>query len=134
MNNFTITSGAVVFDHQMRILLKKDPVRGWELPGGIVEDRENIKNTVVREIKEETGIDMEIIAFCGTSQEINRNVCNMWWLGTAIDGKLQTSNESVEVGFFTIEQALQLITTNDFKEELLACLEKENHPFFITFK
>lgn len=53
MNKFTITSGAVVLDEHKRILLKKDPTRGWELPGGIVEENENIKNAVVREVKED---------------------------------------------------------------------------------
>lgn len=57
----------------------------------------------------------------------------MWWTGTPINGKLKTSIESLEVGFFSIEEALQLIKNADFKEELLLCLDKENHPFFITF-
>ena len=48
MNKFTITSAAVVLDEYKRILLKKDPYRGWELPGGIVEENENIKYAVIR--------------------------------------------------------------------------------------
>ena len=132
MNKFTITSGAVVLDEHKKILLKKDPNRGWELPGGIVEEHESIKNAVVREVKEETGINIQIIGFCGVSQELKRNICNMWWLGTPINGSLKSSNESLEVGFFSMEEALKLINNDDFKEELLKCLDKNNHPFFIT--
>ncbi|MFJ8090591.1 NUDIX hydrolase [Lysinibacillus sp. NPDC095746] len=132
MNKFIITSGAVVLDEHKRILLKKDPDRGWELPGGIVEENENIKNAVVREVKEETGINIDIIEFCGVLQDVKRNICNMWWLGTPISGSLKVSKESLEVGFFSIEDALKLIRNNDFKEELLICLDKDNHPFFIT--
>ena len=132
MNKFTITSGAVVLDEYKRILLKKDPYRGWELPGGIVEENENIKNAVIREVKEETGINIEIIEFRGISQELKRNICNMWWLGTPLDGSLKTSRESLEVGFFSIEEALKLIRNEGFIEELLICLDKDNHPFFIT--
>lgn len=132
MNKFTITSGAVVLDEYKRILLKKDPYRGWELPGGIVEENENIKNAVIREVNEETGINIEIIEFCGVSQELKRNICNIWWLGTPINGSLQTSKESLEVGFFSIEETLKLIRNDDFKEELLKCVDKDNHPFFIT--
>ncbi|MBX8944894.1 MULTISPECIES: NUDIX hydrolase [Lysinibacillus] len=134
MNRFIITSGAIVLDEHKRILLKKDPNRGWELPGGIVEENENIKSAVIREVKEETGINIDIIGFCGASQELERNICNMWWLGTPINGRLKTSKESLEVGFFSIEEALKLIRNDDFKEELLICLDKNNHPFFITFK
>lgn len=42
MNKFIITSGAVVLDERKKILLKKDPDRGWELPGGIVEEKMKI--------------------------------------------------------------------------------------------
>ena len=132
MNKFTITSGAVVLNEDKKVLLKKDPNRGWELPGGMVEENENIKNAVVREVKEETGINIDIIGFCGISQELERNICNMWWLGTPINGSLKTSNESIEVGFFSIAAALKLINNDDFKEELLKCLDKNAHPFFIT--
>ena len=132
MNKFIITSGAVVFDEHKKILLKKDPYRGWELPGGFVEDNENIKKAVVREVKEETGINIDIIKFCGVSQEVKRNICNMWWLGTFVSGSLKTSSESLEVGFFSIEEALKLIRNDDFKEELLKCLDIDNQPFFIA--
>lgn len=133
LNKFTITSGAVVLDEHKRILLKKDPYRGWELPGGTVEEDENIKDAVVREVKEETGIDIDIIQFCGVSQELKRNICNMWWLGAPINGSLKTSSESLEVGFFKKEDALKRIKNDDFKKELLLCLNKDKHPFFITF-
>ncbi|USK32118.1 hypothetical protein LIT25_16010 [Bacillus sp. F19] len=48
INKFTITSGAVVIDNQNRILLKKEPRRGWELPDGIVETKEAIKDAVIQ--------------------------------------------------------------------------------------
>lgn len=133
MCKFSITSSAVVIDKHDKILLKKDPKRGWELPGGLVEKNESIKNAVIREVKEETGIDIDIISFCGVSQEINNNICNIWWMGTPIGGELQTSIESLEVGFFNIEEALKIITNKDYQNELLMCLGKENHPFFLTF-
>ncbi|MED4016281.1 NUDIX hydrolase [Sutcliffiella cohnii] len=60
MQKFIVTSAAVVLNDQNRILLKQDPKRGWELPGGQVEQDETIKNACVREVKEETGIDIEI--------------------------------------------------------------------------
>ncbi|GIN85786.1 ADP-ribose pyrophosphatase [Heyndrickxia sporothermodurans] len=129
---FTVTSGAVVKNEQGKILLKKDPIRGWELPGGLVEKGETFKDAVIREVKEETGIDIEVIKFCGVSQEVERFVCNMWWLGKPIGGELQVSNESLDVGYFDIEEALTLIKNEDFKKELLLCLN-EPKPFYASF-
>ncbi|MFJ3387577.1 NUDIX hydrolase [Lysinibacillus sp. NPDC086135] len=91
-----------------------------------------MKHAVVREVKEETGVNIDIIEFCGVSQDLKRNICNMWWLGTPINGSLKVSKESLEVGFFSIEVALKLIRNDDFKEELLICLDKDKQPFFIT--
>ena len=104
-----------------------------ELPGGRVETNETFKEAVIREVKEETGNEIEILKFCGVSQELKNSVCNMWWLGTPIGGELQTSCESLEVGFFDVEEAFLLIENEDFKHELLLCLNYGAEPFYISF-
>ncbi|MGE7919129.1 NUDIX hydrolase [Viridibacillus sp. NPDC093762] len=129
---FTLTSGAVVFNSENKILLKKDPNRGWELPGGQVEQNEMINETVIREVKEETGIDIKLIKFCGISQEMDSGICNFWWLGTAMNSKIQTSSESLSVGFYDVKDALLLMKNEDFKKELIYCLENEGEPFFLS--
>ncbi|MEG0471720.1 MAG: NUDIX hydrolase [Solibacillus sp.] len=131
---FSITSGAVVVNSENQILLKKDPKRGWELPGGLVESNETFKETVIREVKEETGIEIEIVKFCGVSQEVEKGICNMWWMGTPISGEIQTGLESIEVGYFELEDALHLIKNEDFKQELVHCLNENTESFFISFQ
>lgn len=133
MSNFKLTSGGVIINEHNKILLKKDPLRGWELPGGMVEDGESLDVAVIREVKEETGLSIEVVKFCGISQEVNNNLCNIWWLGKPVHGELKTCAESLALGFFSREEALQMITNEDFKEELLQVLDKNSHPFFLTF-
>ncbi|MEM2995126.1 MAG: NUDIX hydrolase [Candidatus Bathyarchaeia archaeon] len=54
--------GAVII-RKGEILLEKrksEPGRGkWSIPGGLVELGENVVQTVIREVKEETGLDVE---------------------------------------------------------------------------
>jgi 8-oxo-dGTP pyrophosphatase MutT (NUDIX family) len=55
-----MTGEAVIFDADGRVLLVQqgEEGRGWELPGGKVKKRESLPDAVVREVKEETGIDV----------------------------------------------------------------------------
>ncbi|GLB59553.1 hypothetical protein NCCP133_16860 [Cytobacillus sp. NCCP-133] len=85
------------------ILLIKSPRRGWEMPGGQVEEGESIINAAIRETKEESGIEIEVTKFCGVFQNVNSSICNTLFLGKPVGGKPATSPESLEVGFFPIK-------------------------------
>ncbi len=56
--------GAVVFDNGGRVLLVRranEPGRGrWSVPGGRVEAGESDQHAVIREVAEETGLEVEI--------------------------------------------------------------------------
>ena len=75
----------------------------------------------------------KIERFCGISQELSKQLCNIWWVGKPVGGSLTTSNESFEVGFYSLEQALQLMKNEDFKAELLACFNESTQPFTLFF-
>ncbi len=47
--------------------LKKD-WQGYAFPGGHVEEGESFVDSVVREVKEETGLDIENVRLCGIKQ------------------------------------------------------------------
>lgn len=59
-----ISAAAIVVNDKNEILLIKGPRRGWEMPGGQVEEGESLSQAAIRETKEESGIDIEIIKFC----------------------------------------------------------------------
>lgn len=61
-----IAASAVVFDPSGRVLLVRAGKRGgWELPGGKVRKAEFPNAGVVREVKEETGLQVEPIRLIG---------------------------------------------------------------------
>jgi len=129
---FIVSASVIVLNDANEILLMKGR-RGWEMPQGCVEEGETIRQAAVREVKEETGIDIELIQFCGVYQNITRGVCNHIFTGKSVGGTLTTSNESEVVGFFTLEQADEMITWGNFRERIHYALDAAMHPFLIEF-
>jgi ADP-ribose pyrophosphatase YjhB (NUDIX family) len=68
--------GAIVVDKGALLLIKRDrePARGqWSLPGGRVEIGETLREALVREVREETGIDVDVDGLIGVAERIVRD-------------------------------------------------------------
>ncbi|WP_028399822.1 NUDIX hydrolase [Ectobacillus panaciterrae] len=128
-----LSAAVVVLNKENEILLLKSPKRDWEIPGGRVEKRESIRSGAIRETKEETGIDIEIIKYCGAYQNVQRSICSHLFLGKPIGGTFTTSEESLEIGYFPIEKALEMVKWSNYRDRILDCLNNEKHPFLIEF-
>lgn len=128
-----VSAATIVINEQQEILLIKGPKRGWEMPGGQVEEGESLKAAAIRETKEEAGIDIEVIKFCGIFQNVNRSICNTLFLAKPVGGELTTSPESLEVGFFPIKEALKMVTYKNFRQRIEYCLDDNNQPFYVEF-
>lgn len=68
--------GAVVLDGSSVLLVRrgKEPLKGeWSLPGGALELGETLVEGVVREVREETGLDIKPEAVVEVFDRIHRN-------------------------------------------------------------
>lgn len=128
-----VSAATIVLNEQNEILLIKGPRRGWEMPGGQVEEGESLKDAAIRETKEESGIDIEITKFCGVFQNVRGSICNTLFLGIPIGGEPTTSIESLEVGYFPIEKALEMVTWGNFRQRIECCLNDKLQPFYVDF-
>ncbi|MGA5896769.1 NUDIX hydrolase [Streptomyces venetus] len=109
-NSLVVAASAVVTDDEGRILLQRRRDNDlWALPGGGMEMDESLPRCAVREVKEETGYDVEITGLVGTytdprhviaytDGEVRRQF-NICFTARIIGGDLTVSNESTEVRF-----------------------------------
>jgi ADP-ribose pyrophosphatase YjhB (NUDIX family) len=61
---FAVTAGAVVTDERGRVLLLRHVLRkgsGWGVPGGFLKPSEQPEEAVRREVREETGLELDSV-------------------------------------------------------------------------
>src|ERR1700755_2289109 len=63
---FAVTAGAVVRDERGRVLLLRHVLRkgsGWGVPGGFLKSGEQPEEAIRRELREETGLELDSVEF-----------------------------------------------------------------------
>lgn len=110
--NYThfVSVAGLVSNGDGEIILINSPRRGWEYPGGMVEPGETFQDALIREIKEETGVDVGITGFIGLCKNVEKDVVNIFFSCRYLKGELTTSNESSEVMWVKKEDALDMVT------------------------
>ncbi|MHB8903805.1 MAG: NUDIX hydrolase [Patescibacteria group bacterium] len=112
-NNYYRTSiKALILDEHKRFLLFKEYNGFWELPGGGLDFGEKVRDCLIREMKEEAGLEVTEVnprpSYFITV--INNN--NVWKSMVIYETKIRNlnfkvSDECIEIRFFTIEEARQ---------------------------
>jgi len=131
---------AIVQDDQGRVLLiHKIDNDLWALPGGGHEIGESIADTVVREVKEETGFDVEVTSITGTYTNPRhvmayddgevRQQSSIAFAAKLRGGTLQTSSESKRVEWVTPQDAESLPMHPSMRLRLSHALEARDSTF-----
>lgn len=85
---------------------KQEGILDWVFPGGKVEKGETLENACIREVKEETGVDISVVTKIGERRHPNTNRIITYFWCDYIDGeeKIINSDEIVSVEFKSKEQ------------------------------
>lgn len=79
----------------------------WCIPCGNVEIGEDVRDAMVREIKEETGLDVEvgdIVNVLSTHHTPERSVVGVWFEAKEVGGDLVAGDDASEAQFFPLDQ------------------------------
>jgi len=101
---FQVFAAAVIFNEKNKILLVKmtyQQYHPWGLPGGSLEYSETPEEGVIREVREETGLDVEVDKFLFV-KTLPPDKVGLYYLCKIKAGNFQPSDEVSEYGYFSM--------------------------------
>ncbi len=121
-----VGAGALMIENGKLLLIKRGAKPGqgrWSIPGGIVELGERVQDTIVREVKEECGLDIEVEGLMDVFDSITRDkkgriqyqfvVVN--FLAKIRGGILKNADDVLEARWVQLNEVEEYNLTNSFR-------------------
>ena len=128
-----IDTRAVIFKDN-KILLVHENNNTWSLPGGWCDVLESVKSNTIKEVKEETGLDVDTIKVIAIQDRNKHNkpiyaygVCKVFILCDVISGEFEKNIETTEIKYFSRDEIPNNLSdekTN--KEQIEMCFKAYN--------
>ncbi|MBJ6726000.1 NUDIX hydrolase [Geomesophilobacter sediminis] len=120
----TVVVGCLVRNEEGKVLLIRHHQRGWEIPQGRVEEGENLVDAVHREVREETGVEIELGPLAAVWSMVSPPPAVIFaFQGRYLEGALTPTGDSVEVAWFTEAEATQMVASSVMRQRLQVLLE-----------
>ena len=143
--HFVSAAGLVYKDG--KVLLIRSKRRGWEIPGGVMEQGETVLDCLKREIREESGIIAEPRSLAGIYQRLTLKpgygplegmtiptTVNLVFICDYAGGKESVSDESLEVGWYTPDEATEMVTSPHIRKAVTEMLKYNGKIFVSAFE
>lgn len=119
-----VVDGVVI--HNKKIMLIKRAITPYKefyvIPGGFVIPGETTKEACIRELKEETGLDVKVVKFIGIydspSRDPRGHTISVAYLCKSKGGKLKSGYEAKDIKFFSKEEIKKINIGFDHKKIL----------------
>lgn len=129
-----------------RVLLVRNPRRGWELPGGTAEQGETVTEALKREILEESGIHAEPERLTGIYQNLVSKdgygplagmkvppIVSFAFICRYAGGEASVSDESEDVRWATPEEAAAMVAHPLYAKRLADMLAFDGAVVFSSY-
>ena len=130
---FHITVKAIVIYHQKILILKRvrsssDGLGYWELPGGGLEYGETPHEALIRELKEETGLDIKIIKpiYTFTAIRPDYQTVGIGFLTIPTNDHVQLSHENTDYQFVSSDELPHYVDKKIYDDIIMTLKEYES--------
>lgn len=120
---------AAIFKNDTILLVRENNGR-WSLPGGWVDVNVSIKENIIKEVKEESGLDVTADFIIAVQDRAKHNlpiyaygVCKIFVLCSIIGGQFQNNIETTDSNYFSLEELPELATEKNNKEQIKLCFD-----------
>jgi 8-oxo-dGTP diphosphatase len=120
-------AGVVTDDHDRALMIQRRDNKRWEAPGGVLETGESITDGLKREVREETGLDVEPIALTGVYKNMTRGIVALVFRCKITGGKLATNDEAVAFRWAS-ETDIRSLATEAYAVRVLDALSRTSVP------
>lgn len=124
-----IDTRAVIFQEH-KILLVKEKNGTWSLPGGWVDVNQSIKSNIIKEVKEEAGLDVVPVRLIAVQDRNLHNIpiyaygiCKIFILCEILGGSFEKNIETDESDFFSMEDLPTLATEKNNENQIRMCFQ-----------
>jgi 8-oxo-dGTP diphosphatase len=121
-------------DHSLILIKRRNPPyqNAWALPGGFVEYGETLEEAVIREAKEETGLEINVKGILGVYSDPNRDprghMVSVCFMAIPTGGIMKADTDAEEVKNFPLKTVLKMNLAFDHNK----IIEDANKLFNIT--
>ena len=137
MENAIFTNMCMVYDGAGNILVQNRRNLNWPgitFPGGHVEHGESFSGSVIREVKEETGLDIQCPVLCGVKQFQTKEYAGyvvLFYKTDRFSGTLRSSEEG-DVFWIKRSELETYSLADDFKKMLEVFESSEISEFYYS--
>jgi ADP-ribose pyrophosphatase YjhB (NUDIX family) len=127
---------ATIFDDKGRVLLVHQTYKGnkWAWPGGSVDPNEAPWNAVVREVKEETALDVEVVRLVSVYYFADRDGLGFQFLCRVTGGALRVDGREISEAAFFEPTHLPTPMTKPARQRLADARANCARPFLRVFE
>ncbi|MCG5215529.1 NUDIX domain-containing protein, partial [Streptosporangium sp. KLBMP 9127] len=101
-------AGVIIDDHGRALLTQRRDNGHWEAPGGVLERDEDITTGLLREIYEETGLNVEPVALTGVYKNMTRSIVALVFRCKVVGGRLTETDETRAFRWVTADEVRAL--------------------------